>query len=135
MQAETTIKRKSMEIDNITKKPKVDQLDTEGKMRRLKTLLQANNQALPRHGGESKLLDRLADCIVFGCPLPCAQCKEGNIVYSSSEQSYVCTGYISEYTRCMYTCRNPPRKPFIIPDEIKRNISEFKDFKIKVVKV
>ncbi|KAK6108650.1 Poly(ADP-ribose) polymerase catalytic domain family protein [Brugia pahangi] len=152
-QAETTIKRKSAEIDNITKKARVDQLDTKEKMRRLKaqtneiwaikkklsnclnkndiqTLLQANNQALPRHGGESKLLDRLADCIVFGCPLPCAQCKE-DFLFSSSEQSYVCTGYISEYTRCMYACRNPPRKPFIIPDEIKRNISEFKDFKIK----
>uniref|UniRef100_A0A158Q7G0 Poly [ADP-ribose] polymerase n=1 Tax=Elaeophora elaphi TaxID=1147741 RepID=A0A158Q7G0_9BILA len=155
-QAESSIKRKSTKVDNnIVKKAKVDQFNTEEKMKRLKaqanemwsvreklskclgksdiqTLLQANNQALPKHGGESKLLDHLVDCVVFGCPLPCEQCKEGSIVYSSSEQSYVCTGYISEYTRCMYTCRNPPRKRFVIPDEIRTCISEFKNFKVKV---
>ncbi|EJD75827.1 WGR domain-containing protein [Loa loa] len=154
-QAETSIKRKLTKInDNVAKKAKIEQIDTEEKMGRLKAqademwsvrkklskclnkndiqiLLQANNQALPKHGGETKLLDRLVDCIVFGCPLPCKQCKEGNIVYSSSQKSYVCTGYLSEYTRCMYTCRNPPRKPFVVPDGMKRSICEFKNFKAK----
>ncbi|OZC07955.1 PADR1 domain protein [Onchocerca flexuosa] len=154
-QIKTTTKKKSAEInDAATKRAKMDQFDTEEKMKLLKaqanemwsvreklskclskndiqTLLQANHQALPKRGGESKLLDRLVDCMVFGCPLPCEHCKEGNIVYSSSERSYVCTGYISEYTRCMYTCRNPPRKPFVIPDEMKKIISEFQNFEVR----
>ncbi|VDK72423.1 unnamed protein product [Litomosoides sigmodontis] len=153
-QAERIVKRKPTRSDDMTKKEKANQFNTREKMERLKAqanemwsmreklskclgktdiqiLLQANNQAFPQHGGESKLLDRLVDCVVFGCPLPCQQCKEGSIVYSSSERSYVCTGYISEYTRCMYTCLNPPRKSFIIPDEVKKRISEFKNFKVK----
>uniref|UniRef100_A0A8R1Y175 Poly [ADP-ribose] polymerase n=1 Tax=Onchocerca volvulus TaxID=6282 RepID=A0A8R1Y175_ONCVO len=157
-QIKTTMKKKSTEInDAVTKRAKMDRFDTKEKMERLKaqtnemwsmreklskllnksdiqTLLQANHQALPKRGGESKLLDRLVDCMVFGCPLPCERCKEGNIVYSSSERSYVCTGYISEYTRCMYTYRNPPRKPFVIPDEMKKSISEFENFEVKVNK-
>ncbi|MCP9264638.1 Parp protein [Dirofilaria immitis] len=136
-------------------KTKMDQPDTEEKMKRLQaqaneiwsvkkklskclskndiqTLLLANNQALPKHDGVSKSsLDHLVDCMVFGCPLPCEQCKGSNIVYSSSERTYVCSGYISEYTRCMYTCRNPPRKPFLIPDKVKKSISEFENFEVK----
>ncbi|CAG9535656.1 unnamed protein product [Cercopithifilaria johnstoni] len=154
-QAESSIKRKPTKVDdNIAKKAKVDLFDREEKMKRLEAqanemwsmreklskclnksdiriLLQANNQALLKQSGESRLLDHLVDCMVFGCPLPCEQCKEGHIVYSSSERSYVCTGYISEYTRCMYTCRNPPRKPFVVPDDMKASISEFKNFEVK----
>ncbi|KAL3985863.1 Poly(ADP-ribose) polymerase catalytic domain family protein [Acanthocheilonema viteae] len=154
-QTQSSKKRKSTKVNgNMAKKVKVNQYDAEEKMKRLKEqtnemwamreklskcldksdiqiLLHANNQALPKHGGESKLLDRLVDCMIFGSPLPCEQCKGGSIVYSSSERSYVCTGCISEYTRCMYTCRNPPRKPFFIPDEIRTRISEFKNFRIK----
>uniref|UniRef100_A0A915PHG3 Poly [ADP-ribose] polymerase n=1 Tax=Setaria digitata TaxID=48799 RepID=A0A915PHG3_9BILA len=153
-EVENKKKRKTKVTQIKDKKPKLEQSDAEEKKRRLKaqademwltkekllrclnkndmqTLLEVNGQALPRHGGESKMLDILVDCIVFGCPLPCKQCKGGNIVYSLSERSYICTGYISEYTHCMYTCRNPPRKPFIVPNEIKESIPEFKDFEIK----
>ncbi|VDN06111.1 unnamed protein product [Thelazia callipaeda] len=97
----------------------------------MQDLLRANNQALPAYGGESKLLDRLVDCIVFGCPLPCEQCKGGTIAYSAAQRNYVCTGYVSEYTHCTYKSRNPPRKSFIVPDDFK-DFEEFKDFEVKV---
>ncbi|VDK29970.1 unnamed protein product [Anisakis simplex] len=44
-------------------------------------ILQVNKQSLPEHGGEAKLLDRLVDCAVFGCPVKCERCKNGQLVF------------------------------------------------------
>ncbi|XP_074645175.1 poly [ADP-ribose] polymerase 1-like [Tubulanus polymorphus] len=81
----------------------------------LKGLLEYNKQELP--AGESRLLDRVSDGMVFGALKPCPECK-GQLVYSSTG-GYVCTGNISEWTKCMYVTKTPQKTQFKIPTEYK----------------
>uniref|UniRef100_F1KUX9 Poly [ADP-ribose] polymerase n=1 Tax=Ascaris suum TaxID=6253 RepID=F1KUX9_ASCSU len=90
----------------------------------MQQLLQSNKQILPTHGGESKLLERLVDCAIFGCPLRCTRCKNGQIVFSSSQQTYVCTGHITEFTRCSFSDQNPPRSQFVVPAAMLKSNKE-----------
>uniref|UniRef100_A0A915BV35 Poly [ADP-ribose] polymerase n=1 Tax=Parascaris univalens TaxID=6257 RepID=A0A915BV35_PARUN len=90
----------------------------------MQQLLQSNKQVLPTHGGESKLLERLVDCAIFGCPLRCTRCKNGQLVFSSSQQTYVCTGHITEFTRCSFSDRNPPRSQFVVPAAMLKSNKE-----------
>ncbi|XP_070576368.1 poly [ADP-ribose] polymerase 1-like [Ptychodera flava] len=92
----------------------------------LKELLESNGQAIP--SGESKLLDRVADCMAFGALLPCPECKEGQLVFGSS--SYHCTGNITSWTKCMYTTKEPKRKKWVIGEDF-HDIEYLKKFKFK----
>ncbi|XP_053378443.1 poly [ADP-ribose] polymerase 1-like [Mercenaria mercenaria] len=79
----------------------------------MKLLLELNGQGIP--SGESKLLDRVADCMAFGALEKCPECKDGQLAYSAD--GYHCTGNMTEWTKCMYKTKTPKRKAFKIPKE------------------
>ncbi|CAI2357989.1 unnamed protein product [Caenorhabditis sp. 36 PRJEB53466] len=81
-------------------------------------ILEANDQDIPV--GEDMVIDRLADNALFGCPIECAECPDGKIVYNSAKQTYVCTGYATEYTKCPFEQQNPVRTPFQLPVKIRK---------------
>lgn len=55
-----------------------DQLEAEVSSNAMKGLLEYNNQQVV--GAQSKLLDRLSDCMAFGALSPCPECKDGQLV-------------------------------------------------------
>ncbi|XP_019618728.1 PREDICTED: poly [ADP-ribose] polymerase 1-like isoform X2 [Branchiostoma belcheri] len=94
----------------------------------LKELLLANDQDIP--SGESALLDRLSDGMAFGALQRCPECKHGQLFYRSD--GYHCSGNLTEWTKCIYTTREPKRKKWIIPDDLKEEVPFLKKFKSKV---
>ncbi|KAB1258519.1 Poly [ADP-ribose] polymerase 1 [Camelus dromedarius] len=91
----------------------------------LKELLIFNKQQVP--SGESAILDRVADGMVFGALLPCEECS-GQLVFKSD--AYYCTGDVTAWTKCMVKTQMPKRKDWVTPKEF-REISCFKKLKIK----
>ncbi|KAM8817182.1 poly [ADP-ribose] polymerase 1 [Rhynchonycteris naso] len=91
----------------------------------LKELLIFNKQQVP--SGESAILDRVADGLVFGALLPCEDCS-GQLVFKSD--AYYCTGDVTAWTKCMVKTQTPNRKEWVTPKEF-REISYFKKLKIK----
>ncbi|KAK3784634.1 hypothetical protein RRG08_003441 [Elysia crispata] len=79
----------------------------------MKLLLELNKQEIP--SGESKLLDAVADCLVFGALEKCKECKDGQLYYTA--EGYCCTGNVTEWTKCMNVTKFPTRKAFKIPKE------------------
>lgn len=49
-------------------------------------------------GGRSKMLDRLADAMAFGCLPKCGACKTGDFYFSHGV--YKCTGAADEFAKC-----------------------------------
>uniref|UniRef100_A0A914VFI9 Poly [ADP-ribose] polymerase n=1 Tax=Plectus sambesii TaxID=2011161 RepID=A0A914VFI9_9BILA len=82
-------------------------------------LLKLNAQEIP-NGGVDKMLDRLVDGLLFGALKPCSQCQ-GQLVFSTSQQSYLCTGHASAWAKCEYSVEKPVRKSFVIPEELHEN--------------
>uniref|UniRef100_A0A183FRW2 Poly [ADP-ribose] polymerase n=1 Tax=Heligmosomoides polygyrus TaxID=6339 RepID=A0A183FRW2_HELPZ len=41
--------------------------------------------------------------------------------FSTSQRTYICTGQLSEYTKCTYRNGNPDRSKFAVPKELKEN--------------
>ncbi|XP_057584495.1 poly [ADP-ribose] polymerase 1 isoform X2 [Hippopotamus amphibius kiboko] len=91
----------------------------------LKELLIFNKQQVP--SGESAILDRVADGMVFGALLPCEECS-GQLVFKSD--AYYCTGDVTAWTKCMVKTQTPNRKEWVTPKEF-REISYLKKLKIK----
>ncbi|KAM9212025.1 poly [ADP-ribose] polymerase 1 [Dugong dugon] len=91
----------------------------------LKELLIFNEQQVP--SGESAILDRVADGMVFGALLPCEECS-GQLVFKSD--AYYCTGDVTAWTKCMVKTQTPNRKEWVTPKEF-REISYLKKLKIK----
>ncbi|KAM9676510.1 LOW QUALITY PROTEIN: poly [ADP-ribose] polymerase 1-like [Dama dama] len=91
----------------------------------LKELLIFNKQQVP--SGESAILDRVADGLVFGALLPCEECS-GQLVFKGD--AYYCTGDVTAWTKCMVKTQTPNRKEWVTPKEF-REISYFKKLKIK----
>ncbi|PIK37446.1 putative poly [Apostichopus japonicus] len=85
----------------------------------LKNLLTANNQDLPT--GEAKLLDRVADGMAFGALERCLECKDGQLVASSTGVGYRCTGNLSGWTKCQNVTREAKRTTWIIPKAYSDN--------------
>ncbi|GFS22250.1 poly [ADP-ribose] polymerase, partial [Elysia marginata] len=79
----------------------------------MKLLLQLNKQDVPP--GESKILDAVADCLVFGALEKCKECKDGQLYYTA--EGYACYGNLTEWTKCMSVTKFPTRKAFKIPKE------------------
>ncbi|CAL1526877.1 unnamed protein product [Lymnaea stagnalis] len=79
----------------------------------MKLMLELNNQEIP--SGESKLLDAMADCLVFGALEKCTECKNGQLYYTA--EGYACTGNLTEWTKCMNVTKIPKRKAFKVPKE------------------
>ncbi|XP_066237502.1 poly [ADP-ribose] polymerase 1 [Saccopteryx leptura] len=102
-----------------------DELKKVCSMNDLKELLIFNKQQVP--SGESAILDRVADGLVFGSLLPCEDCS-GQLVFKSD--AYYCTGDITAWTKCMVKTQTPKRKEWVTPKEF-REISYFKKLKIK----
>uniref|UniRef100_UPI00358E437B poly [ADP-ribose] polymerase 1 n=1 Tax=Myxine glutinosa TaxID=7769 RepID=UPI00358E437B len=92
----------------------------------LKELLIANGQKVPV--GETVILERLADGMLFGGLLPCEECKQGQLV--SESDAYHCTGNISAWTKCQAKTKTPERKPWVIPKELQVN-KFLKNYKFK----
>ncbi|KAK3578700.1 hypothetical protein CHS0354_008557 [Potamilus streckersoni] len=90
-----------------------DELQKSVSNQAMKLLLEINGQNNP--SGESKLLDRLSDCMAFGALERCEECKTGQLVYSS--EGYRCTGNVTDWTKCMYITKTPKRMPFKVPKE------------------
>uniref|UniRef100_A0A1I8IHU9 Poly [ADP-ribose] polymerase n=1 Tax=Macrostomum lignano TaxID=282301 RepID=A0A1I8IHU9_9PLAT len=90
-----------------------DQLERNVSKAALIGLLEHNSQGVP--SGESNLLDRVADAMLFGALAPCAECKAGQLAYSSA--GYKCTGMLSEWAKCLNVTQTPKRVPFKVPAE------------------
>ncbi|BHF84680.1 Poly [ADP-ribose] polymerase 1 [Sparganum proliferum] len=88
-------------------------LETEVTKEALVGLLEYNDQHVPT--GLAALLDAVVDGMVFGALPPCPACKNCSLTYSNGE--YRCMGMASEWARCIYTTREPKRRPFRVPKE------------------
>lgn len=55
--------------------------------------------------------------MTFGALLPCTVCKGGQLVFD--KYGYICNGDLTEWTKCNNLVKEPPRKAFVIPDELK----------------
>lgn len=70
----------------------------------LRAMLEANSQI--SNGSELDLRDRCADGMVFGALGGCPMCS-GSLHYSGG--MYRCSGYLSEWSKCSYSTREPAR--------------------------
>ncbi|XP_063958511.1 poly [ADP-ribose] polymerase 1-like [Lytechinus pictus] len=105
-----------------------DQLYRWVKNNGLKDILEANDQEVPP--GESKLLDSVADGMMFGALESCPECKNGQLVVSSSGLTFKCTGNLTSWTKCQYRSKDVQRsKTWHIPEYLKEDIDYLKSFK------
>nr|XP_023025730.1 poly [ADP-ribose] polymerase [Leptinotarsa decemlineata] len=88
-------------------------------------LLEHNNQEIP--SGKDVILDRLADIMTFGALTPCKTCKGGQLVFSKG--GYICTGDLTEWTKCTAVSKEPKRKPFKVPESLANEYSFLKKYK------
>ncbi|RDD42983.1 Poly [ADP-ribose] polymerase 1 [Trichoplax sp. H2] len=95
----------------------------------LRTMLCNNNQNIP--SGESRLLECCTDGMAFGALQQCEECKDGQLVYSSSSNGYRCTGNVTSWTKCMFETQAPKRKPWKISKSLRNDSDFLKDFKFK----
>ncbi|XP_064103766.1 poly [ADP-ribose] polymerase 1-like [Macrobrachium nipponense] len=86
------------------------------KKKELTYLLEHNDQYLPT--GESNMLDILVDVMAFGAIDPCKICSDGRMKYESGK-GYVCKGNLTEWTRCTSVLKEPSRRKFLVPEELK----------------
>uniref|UniRef100_A0A914ID99 Poly [ADP-ribose] polymerase n=1 Tax=Globodera rostochiensis TaxID=31243 RepID=A0A914ID99_GLORO len=61
----------------------------------MEELLEANGNYKSKKGGVERMLDKLVDCVVFGVPQPCSQCK-GALNYNSTLHSYKCSAALTD---------------------------------------
>lgn len=101
-----------------------DKLQQQLNKKQLQLILEHNEQEIP--SGESKILDRLADCFAFGALLPCPECK-GQLALGTG--GYRCHGNLTEWTKCTYTTKTPKRQPFVIPEELELNFPLLQEYK------
>jgi len=92
-----------------------DDLYSNVEMKLLKLMCEANEQ--DNTGGDSNILDRCADGLLFGALEACPECKQIRLTYR--KEGYVCTGDMSAWTKCIYTTLDPKRRPWKIPAELK----------------
>ena len=75
------------------------------------------------------MLDRLADCMMFGAMEPCGTCG-GQFVFRSGV-GYQCMGNVSEWTKCQEVSFEPERKEFKLPKDYKADFDFCKLYKWK----
>ncbi|GIY31587.1 poly polymerase 1 [Caerostris darwini] len=92
------------------------------------SLLEHNKQHIST--GEQRLLDHLADCLVFGALKMCPDCKSDAPRFMNNK--YVCNGNMTEWTKCQYETKYPERKPFVVPEEFQFDHEFLKDYKCVV---
>ncbi|XP_077299838.1 poly-(ADP-ribose) polymerase [Arctopsyche grandis] len=92
----------------------------------LQSILEFNKQNVPP--GEDRILNALADIMTFGAFLPCEVCKNGQLRLKTN--GYLCSGDLTEWTKCAALTKTPKRTAFKIPPELKDNAA-FKKYKFK----
>ncbi|XP_077994827.1 poly [ADP-ribose] polymerase 1-like [Glandiceps talaboti] len=103
-----------------------DQLSRYVSNKGLKDLLEENNQVPLK--GESALLEAVADGMAFGALERCPECKGGQLAVRSD--SYHCTGNLTSWTKCLYSSKDPKKKPWTISEDFK-DIKCLREFKFK----
>ncbi|CAL1292484.1 unnamed protein product [Larinioides sclopetarius] len=88
-------------------------------------LLEHNEQHIST--GEQRLLDHLADCLVFGALKKCPECKSDAPRFMNNK--YICNGDLTEWTKCQYETKYPERKKFDVPEDFKEDYPFLKDYK------
>ncbi|XP_068630447.1 poly [ADP-ribose] polymerase-like [Battus philenor] len=125
IKAETNLKKQIEKQNKLYDKSK--ELLNQLTKAELHELLQENRQEVPT--GRDECLNHLADCMAFGVPEPCPECKVGQIVLDTFY--YKCTGNMNEWTKCMYKSKDPKKRKMIVPKELKKNAA-FTKYKPKV---
>ncbi|CAA9996602.1 unnamed protein product, partial [Nesidiocoris tenuis] len=64
--------------------------------------------------GTERKLDRVADIMTCGALKRCSVCSKGQLVFK--DNGYHCTGDLSEWAKCTYFDRTPPRVKCRIPE-------------------
>ncbi|CAH8534605.1 unnamed protein product [Schistosoma turkestanicum] len=90
-----------------------DKLENQVSKEALIGLLEYNKQHIP--SGLSRLLDAVADAMIFGALSLCPSCKNGPLHYNNGQ--YKCSAMATEWVQCLYQTRIPDRKKFKIPQE------------------
>ncbi|XP_062502234.1 poly [ADP-ribose] polymerase 1-like isoform X2 [Corticium candelabrum] len=96
----------------------------------LKTLMAHNKQTLYK-GGQSNLLAHVSDGMAFGALQPCPECKNGQLKFRNDSEGYNCMGNLTEWTKCMYTTKEPKRKKWVIPAKMRKKNAYLKEFRFK----
>lgn len=73
------------------------------------------------------MLDRLSDIMTFGALNQCEQCEGGQYVFNKA--GYVCTGNLSEWSKCNNITKTPTRRPFKVPKDLAEEYSFLKKYK------
>ncbi|XP_015905650.1 poly [ADP-ribose] polymerase 1 [Parasteatoda tepidariorum] len=95
------------------------------KKKEMVDLLEYNDQYICK--GESRILDHLSDCLVFGALKTCPACKNAKLRFKCD--SYYCPGNLTEWTKCQYETKYPEREAFHIPDDFKETYDFLKTYK------
>lgn len=66
--------------------------------------------------------------MTFGALKPCEKCK-GQLVFSKA--GYVCTGNLTEWTKCAAVVKEPKRVAFKVPKEFAETYQFLKSYKYK----
>ncbi|KAF5305635.1 hypothetical protein FQR65_LT07716 [Abscondita terminalis] len=88
-------------------------------------LLEVNDQEVP--SGVESILDALSDVMAFGALQSCTECKMGQ--FRLDKLGYVCHGNVTEWSKCNYVTKEPPRAPFKVPKELAEQYSFLKKYK------
>ncbi|GFS80273.1 poly polymerase 1 [Nephila pilipes] len=91
-------------------------------------LLEHNEQHVVT--GEHRLLDHLADCLVFGGLKQCPDCKSD--VPRFINNKYACPGNLTEWTKCQYETKYPERVKFDVPETFREEFPFLQDYKCVV---
>lgn len=67
--------------------------------------------------------------ITFGALLPCEECKGGQL--NISKGGYLCTGDLTEWSKCNAFVKEPKRKAVRIPKHLLGEYSFLKKYKYK----
>ncbi|CAH8596969.1 unnamed protein product [Schistosoma bovis] len=107
-----------VEQDELRKQNKLlwslrDKLESQVSKEALIGLLEYNKQHVP--SGLSRLLDAVADAMIFGALPYCPSCKNGPLHYSNGQ--FKCSAMATEWVQCLYYTRTPDRRKFKIPEE------------------
>ncbi|XP_018647027.1 poly [ADP-ribose] polymerase, putative [Schistosoma mansoni] len=118
-----------VEQDELRKQNKLlwslrDKLESQVSKEALIGLLEYNEQHVP--SGLSRLLDAVADAMIFGALSYCPSCKNGPLHYSNGQ--FKCSAMATEWVQCLYHTRTPDRRKFKIPKEYQ-DVDFLKNYK------
>ncbi|XP_042855321.1 poly [ADP-ribose] polymerase 1-like isoform X2 [Penaeus japonicus] len=98
------------------------------KKKELSYILEHNDQYMPT--GDSRMLDVITDGMTFGALEPCELCQDGRLSYESG-LGYKCHGNLTEWTKCTNVVKEPKRRPFKIPEELRNSFDFLNQYKFK----